>query len=650
MRNTSIKCEGRMTEPRAKIGRAALTRVLRAILRREPSSEEITKFEESTLVGHTMLDLVEAAAKYAVAENGSAQSTDDRAPPQEFDIDYLRQARRIATDYSVPDVIFDLKGMKAFWSTNARAIEKAFLFLKSSNRPTGPYGHTDTAIACASAIQGNSKRIIEIGTGQAIAAIATMCSTLSISGIEFQCLGTKSGRLRQLKNSDPALASINLVTKPIQYSSLNTYLELCSGDILLVDTSHVLSPSSDLHHVLFHILPVLEKGVVVYFTNCRYPLEYAPGILTNRGGNWNEAYALRLLLSNSARYSVKFSGSFFSAEVVPDDFETMQEFLQSPSNGIWIEIMNEPSVHSKEYWPPLTPTHNRKEAAGSTVDVDEKQPNVNFDSADIGKVDLHIRGQQISFEIRNRKDSEIFFSLGVRKSGSTLLHKIVRFLAKANNINSVDIPGTFFSKGLGVADWSKLDLSTLLYPGNLFLGYRSYPSLIAETERFRRSKKVFMHRDPRDAIVSQYFSDAFSHKLPDENLAGGKDQFIAKREKAQASAIDDWVIENASGFARTLSMFKPVLDDPNCLVLPYERYVLEKKNLVAEILRHFEWTLSDQDLESLLKSIDIVPTAENPSKFIRKAIPGDHKSKLTPQTIEKIGVIFKEVDVLFNYN
>ncbi|WP_376096975.1 sulfotransferase domain-containing protein [Roseomonas sp. CCTCC AB2023176] len=244
------------------------------------------------------------------------------------------------------------------------------------------------------------------------------------------------------------------------------------------------------------------------------------------------------------------------------------------------------------------------------------------------------------------------FSLGVRKSGSTMLHKIVGYLARRSAINVVDVPGTFFRNGFTVADWNKSDLTTVLAPGNVYLGFRSFPTNLTADPTFRDAKKIFMFRDPRDALVSQYFSDAYSHSLPSrETSTGAKaaEAFEKKRAEALATDVETYVVKHARGLDNTLLAFAPMLNDPNCLMLRYEEYVFQKKRLIHKILAHFDWSCPPPQVEALLRQIDEVPESEDKQRFVRRVIPGDHRNKLGPPAIRRLNNILRESMRMYDY-
>lgn len=266
------------------------------------------------------------------------------------------------------------------------------------------------------------------------------------------------------------------------------------------------------------------------------------------------------------------------------------------------------------------------------------------------KVPLSVGDTQIDFSVREGGTGPVYVCLGVRKSGSTMLHRIMNFLANRNQINVVDVPSTFFRNGFTVQHWQGLDLTPLVQPANCYLGFRSYPETLGATDSYRDALKIFMFRDPRDALVSEYFSDAYSHALPKQDAAGeGREAFLKKREEAQNADIDQWVLDKVGGIRKTLTAYAGALDDPKCLVLRYEDYIFQKRRMIVKILDHFGWSVEVPRLNKLLEEIDVVPDSEDKSRFVRKVVPGDHIAKLKPDTVRRLNRKLEDVMRLYDY-
>jgi len=96
-----------------------------------------------------------------------------------------------------------------------------------------------------------------------------------------------------------------LIMARVQDLPFDLFTNLEAGDVLFIDTSHVLKLQSDVVYALVTILPSLKPGVWIHvhdmFTPYDYPLEW----VTNPLFSCNEQYAVEGLVSGGDRYSVE---------------------------------------------------------------------------------------------------------------------------------------------------------------------------------------------------------------------------------------------------------------------------------------------------------------------------------------------------------
>ncbi len=143
----------------------------------------------------------------------------------------------------------------------------------------------DAAMAYAFVRERRPAAIIEIGSGHST---------------RFMARAIRDGGLpTRLVAIDPAprapIAGPNLewVQAPLQAVDLERFGTLAAGDLLFVDSSHVLMPGSDVDTILNRILPRLAAGVVVHFHDVFLPDAY-PDEWAWRG--YNEQNAVAVLL------------------------------------------------------------------------------------------------------------------------------------------------------------------------------------------------------------------------------------------------------------------------------------------------------------------------------------------------------------------
>lgn len=219
------------------------------------------------------------------------------------------------------------------------------------------------------------------------------------------------------------------------------------------------------------------------------------------------------------------------------------------------------------------------------------------------------------------------FALGIRKSGSSIFHSIVSALAMENGWNVVDLPGTAFEAGWSSEDWiADSALRRLLWRGNAYVGFRAPPVGLFADPVFREARKILLVRDPYDALVSEWFSNRWSHALP----ASGARLLAAERNRALTQELEEYVVFRAAQLDRTVAGYAPLLADPETLVQRYEDVILAKPAWIAAIAAHFGWMAPETLVADIAGWADVVPEAEDPRAFIRRVRPGDGREKLSP--------------------
>ena len=258
----------------------------------------------------------------------------------------------------------------------------------------------------------------------------------------------------------------------------------------------------------------------------------------------------------------------------------------------------------------------------------------------------------VPFEIdANRSGDPAWFVLGVRKSGSSMFNRALKLMAKFNRANWVDIPGDLFSNDVPVPRWRDHPPAPgLLRGGNVYGGFRDFPRGFANSPVFENAKKVLLVRDPRDAIVSEYFSTRQTHSIPEgDDQDGVRADMLRRRAAAQQLEVEEFARAEAGKMADTVERYVPLLDDPKLLLLRYEDVVFEKAQMIRDVTNHFGWAIQPQQIDNILHWIDVVPEEENPGAFIRKVTPGDHREKLSPAAIAELNVILAKAMAAFGY-
>lgn len=169
----------------------------------------------------------------------------------------------------------------------------------------GFYGYGDAQILQAFIRKVQPNRVIEIGSGFSSALLQETNEAFFDNRIDIKLIEPYPGRLRKTFKGKSKVIDTILIEKKLEEVDISLFRDLKSGDILFIDSSHVLKAGSDLYVLFFEILPLLEKGVYIHFHDIFYGFEYLDSHYKGKKGfGWNENYFLRAFLMNNKSYKV----------------------------------------------------------------------------------------------------------------------------------------------------------------------------------------------------------------------------------------------------------------------------------------------------------------------------------------------------------
>ena len=144
------------------------------------------------------------------------------------------------------------------------------------------------------------KKVVEIGSGQ-----STKIARLALAKNEKES-NAVSDHICIEPYEQPWLEElgIKIIRKPVEDCPKSIFSELQDGDLLFIDSSHIIRPQGDVLFEYLEILPELSTGVIVHIHDIFTPKDYPADWIVNKVLFWNEQYLLEMLLSNSQRYEI----------------------------------------------------------------------------------------------------------------------------------------------------------------------------------------------------------------------------------------------------------------------------------------------------------------------------------------------------------
>lgn len=193
------------------------------------------------------------------------------------------------------------------------------------------YSYGDGVVLYALMRHLKPKKIIEVGSGFSSSLMLDTNRLFFDDSIQLTFIEPYPLRLNTVVKDQ----SINLIEKQMQDVELSVFKELQEGDILFIDSSHVVKAGSDVQYLFNKILPNLAKGVYVHIHDIPCGFEYPKEWIYARVA-FNEAYMLRSFLQFNNAFEIVFWGAYMQNHH-HKELETNLPLAGLGSNGsIWL--------------------------------------------------------------------------------------------------------------------------------------------------------------------------------------------------------------------------------------------------------------------------------------------------------------------------
>jgi hypothetical protein len=186
------------------------------------------------------------------------------------------------------------------------------------------------------------RRIVEIGSGfstlvgvEAARRNRADGSPCAVTAVEPY----PAGRLRRAVGEELAL-----IEEKVQAVPMELFTSLEAGDILFIDSTHVLREGGDVWWEYCEILPRLQRGVLVHIHDVSLPRPYPRQYFEKDLYFWNEQYLLQAFLAFNNRFRVIFPGNALMLDhpdemhrAFPEIAAMRERFPSSEPASFWME-------------------------------------------------------------------------------------------------------------------------------------------------------------------------------------------------------------------------------------------------------------------------------------------------------------------------
>lgn len=316
----------------------------RGVLRRDPSEEEVAHWVATAGTGAKPSDIARSFANCPEAAQAPlfvppGHYYSPITPVSEVD-GHLKKIEARAVPESVSGVTIDRTKMVALWKELVPLMASAPF---QAERTAGlrywfdnpAYSWGDGSVLHAVLRLFRPRRLIEIGSGWSSACTLDTVGRYLNGDCAITFIDPYPKSLEDLVGTFGSGAG--MISTSVQEVAPTVFDQLEAGDVLFIDSTHVLRTGSDVCYELFDILPRLAPGVLVHIHDMFWPFEYPREWAVNENRSWNEIYGVRAFLTGSPEWRIlMFNDFLFKLERALIE-ATYPAFLRNPGGALWLQ-------------------------------------------------------------------------------------------------------------------------------------------------------------------------------------------------------------------------------------------------------------------------------------------------------------------------
>jgi predicted O-methyltransferase YrrM len=200
------------------------------------------------------------------------------------------------------------------------------------------YGPFDADALYAMLRRARPAHLIEIGSGHStrIAKAALDQNRAENSGYTCRHLCIEPFEMPWLEQ-----LGVEVMRKRVEHVDPAVFETLEAGDVLFIDSSHVIRPFGDVLTEFLSIIPRLKPGVLVHVHDIFTPREYPESWLREERRLWNEQYLLEAMLAHNPRYETLLALNWLKhnhGAALAKAFPILTKYPKTEPGAFWFKV------------------------------------------------------------------------------------------------------------------------------------------------------------------------------------------------------------------------------------------------------------------------------------------------------------------------
>ena len=157
-------------------------------------------------------------------------------------------------------------------------------------------------------------------------------------------------------------------------------------------------------------------------------------------------------------------------------------------------------------------------------------------------------------------------------------------------------------------------------------------------------KTLLILRDPRDVLVSHYYSAKYSHEVSTTKM-------LQKRRMTQGQDIDEFVLERLEEFAKIYEQYKlNILPLEGTIFVRYEDMISNPKDFIIKLYKILNINIDIEHIEEIVRNRMAMPKREDKYSHRRSGKSGQYLEKLNSKTVKAINSRLANVIDAFDFS
>jgi predicted O-methyltransferase YrrM len=156
------------------------------------------------------------------------------------------------------------------------------------------------------------RRVLEVGSGYSTLLVSEALARNAAEGAPCEHVCIEPYEIDWLES----VPGVTVIRSEVQGVGLEAFSQLEEGDLLFIDSSHVVRTGGDVNFLYLDVLPRLASGVLVHAHDIFLPSEYPREWLLDHFF-WTEQYLLHALLCLSRGFEVTLALNYLSEQHHP---------------------------------------------------------------------------------------------------------------------------------------------------------------------------------------------------------------------------------------------------------------------------------------------------------------------------------------------